>query len=969
MIDNIFNPNDNFLWNHAFNNTYRGNNSGTPIIKQGVIVNVGRQNHLAQTYDVEELETGALFKSCKYLSPMGGFNGIGSFRPLEKGTPVTLGCANGMWDEVFITGVFFTEGNYKSYYEEGNLQKPGDIEDNLEFNQVSGHPNRIVDPTAQVNIYGNKGLSGGFASPEFTNDVDSKAKANPQPGIIELKDDKGNIVNYSYGNNITYTEQNVITVSSGTNETKCNKFLEIANHYNSMVDLMAGTNQIEETSKEQAEATVGIKPIVTPSNPFNNNSTLKSPFEQSYFIEQYRKLAEMHIQQAKACNSLDAARQNVINQMQNNLGSELPSANNPNAMEGTVTKPNYKPKEEKSVVHPNNFGDRIPNKFKPLIVLHETIGNANVIINMFQNPKAEVSYHVMIKLDGTLVNFTDSRKRAYGASPSQFNGEFEIRKRTDGKTVKSVNSFAYHISFETPLDGQTPNGENPTHSGYTEAQYMSAAYQCAKCGVPLERITTHKDVDLVPPPHNKKDPRSFDRAKFEKLFNSFPKTKEIFFDIPGEEDWIKTQGTNTKPVIQTTSDALYKEADKLVTVENGVKLHPDAAEAYKLLKQAALKERVNIKLISGFRSIAAQQKIIDNKRKAGQTDAQIFKVNTKAGYSEHHTGYAFDIDDADNPANLSESFDKTKAYAFMNNNAKKYGFELSYPKGNKTGITYEPWHWRFIGTNTAKAALNLTNSGVDLINSTVSKSEDFNAFLNQIKNKYNLHSIVVKSSSILYNVNGNSSPITPASTIKLIVADLILNKIQQGNLNLSSNLTITEDIVPTEGGSVGSSITVSNCLTQMLKNSTNLETNLLIKNLGGLSQINNLLSNYSSTKFVNYLNMPAGKRNAGNNKSTVIDLTNALNKVYFTSRPGNSVVKDALENNTYKFSYSNYVANKPGFTSQIIGNVGLCNIKNTNYTISIFAEMNGLNFNATATSVITKATQDIINFIKNSKIV
>lgn len=546
MIDNIFNPNDNFLWNHAFNNTYRGNNSGTPIIKQGVIVNVGRQNHLAQTYDVEELETGALFKGCKYLSPMGGFNGIGSFRPLEKGTPVTLGCANGMWDEVFITGVFFTEGNYKSYYEEGNLQKPGDIEDNLEFNQVSGHPNRIVDPTAQVNIYGNKGLTGGFASPEFTNDIESKAKANPQPGIIELKDDKGNIVNYSYGNNITYTEQNVITVSGGTNETKCNKFLEIANHYNSMADLMAGTNQIEETSKEQAEATVGIKPIVTLSNPFNNNSTLKSPFEQTYFIEQYRKLAEMHIQQAKACNSLDAARQNVINQMQNNLGSELPSINNPNAMEGTVTKPNYKPKEEKSVVHPNNFGDRIPNKFKPLIVLHETIGNANVIINMFQNPKAEVSYHVMIKLDGTLVNFTDSRKRAYGASPSQFNGEFEIRKRTDGKTVKSVNSFAYHISFETPLDGQTPNGENPTHSGYTEAQYMSAAYQCAKCGVPLERITTHKDVDLVPPPHNKKDPRSFDRAKFEKLFNSFPKTKEIFFDIFGEEDWIKTQSNNIK---------------------------------------------------------------------------------------------------------------------------------------------------------------------------------------------------------------------------------------------------------------------------------------------------------------------------------------------------------------------------------------------------------------------------------------
>ena len=710
IIENIFNPNDHFTWGNAFNNTYRGNNSGSPSIKQGVIVNVSRQNHLAQTYDVEELESGALLKGCKYISDMGSFNGTGTFYPLEEGTPVTLSCANGMWDEVFITGVFFTEGNYDSYYQEGKLQKPGDTENNLEFNQVSGHPNRIVDPTAHLTIYGNKNLTGEFASPEFTNDTDSKTKANPLPGIIELRDTVGNIVNYSSGNNITYTEQNVITVSGGTNETKCNKLLEIANYYNSYANLLEGTNKVTETSKQQAQATTGIKPIVTASNPVNNNSTLRSPFEQSYFIQQYRKLAELHIQQAQKCNSLDAARQNVVNQMETTLGSELPSTNNSSATEGKITKPNYTPKESKSAVDPNNFGDRIPNKFKPLIVLHETIGNANTVITLFQNPKAEVSYHVMIKLDGSLVNFTDSKKRAYGASPSQFNGEFETRTRTDGKTVKSVNSFAYHISFETPLDGQTPNEENPTHSGYTEAQYMSAAYQCAKCGVPLERITTHKEIDLVPFPKNKKDPRSFDKAKFEKLFNSFPKTKEIFFDIPGEEDWIKTQGTNTESVTQTTSDALYKEADKLVTVENGVKLHPDAAEFYRLLKQAAAREGVNIKLVSGFRSIAAQQKIIDNKRKTGQTDAQIFKVNTKAGYSEHHTGYAFDIDDVNNPANLSESFDKTKAYAFMVNNAKKYGFELSYPKGNTTGINYEPWHWRFIGTNTAKAALNITET-------------------------------------------------------------------------------------------------------------------------------------------------------------------------------------------------------------------------------------------------------------------
>ncbi len=543
IIENIFNPNDHFTWGNAFNNTYRGNNSGSPSIKQGVIVNVSRQNHLAQTYDVEELESGALLTGCKYLSPTGGFNGTGNFSPLEEGTPVTLGCANGMWDEVFITGVFFTEGNYDSYYQEGKLQKPGDTENNLEFNQVSGHPNRIVDPTAQINIYGNKNLTGGFASPEFATDLTNKALTNPVPGAIELKTTFGDSVRYSSNTDIIYAN-NVLTVSSGTNETKCNKLLEIANMYTAWADLLEGTTQVIETPKQQAQSTTGIKPIVTISSPANNNSTLRSPFEQSYFIEQYRKLAQLHLQQAKNCNGLDAARQNVVNQMENNLGSELPSTTNPTATEGKVTKPSYKPKESKSAVDSNNFGDRIPNKFKPLIVLHETIGNAASVISLFQNPKAEVSYHVMIKLTGELVYFTDSKKRAYGASPSQFNGEFETRTRTDGKTVKSVNSFAYHISFETPLNGQGSNSDKATHSGYTEAQYMSAAYHISKCGVPLSRIATHKGIDIG---QGKIDPRSFDRAKFEKLFKKFPITKEIWFDIYGEDFYVRALNNNQLP--------------------------------------------------------------------------------------------------------------------------------------------------------------------------------------------------------------------------------------------------------------------------------------------------------------------------------------------------------------------------------------------------------------------------------------
>lgn len=555
MFDNIPNPNDHFLWGNAFKNTYRGNNSGSPTIKQGKIVNVTRQNHLAQTYDVEELESGALLTGCKYISPTGGFNGTGNFSPLEEGTPVTITCANGQWDEVFITGVFYTEGNYDKYYQDGDLQKPGDIEESLEFNQTPSHPNWIVDPNSTITLYGVNNLYDDFMSPEFTDNLEDKAKSNKQPGVIDLATSVGDKVNYALNTIVNYTS-NIINVAEGTAETKCAKLVDFANYYNKQADLLAQTSIIKETPKEEAKKTTGLKPIVTKQSNSKNQGSLRSPFTNQYFIDQYRKLAQMYLEQAQACNRGDAARQLVGLQMQAALGSEQPQTNSTEGLEGQQTKPDYKPKEEKAKVAEENYGDRTQTGFKPLIVLHETIGNAISVNNLFQNPKAQVSYHVMIKLDGTLVYFTDPKKRAFGASPSQFNGEFETRKRDDGKVVRSVNSFAYHISFETPLDGQGINGAKANHSGFTQPQYNSLAWLTAKTGVPLERITTHQFVDIG---QGKQDPRSFDRAKFEKLWNNYPKSKEIWFGINGEDEWIKS--IQNTPQIATSNNLIDSAKD------------------------------------------------------------------------------------------------------------------------------------------------------------------------------------------------------------------------------------------------------------------------------------------------------------------------------------------------------------------------------------------------------------------------
>ncbi|MGC8714541.1 MAG: M15 family metallopeptidase, partial [Leptodesmis sp.] len=48
-------------------------------------------------------------------------------------------------------------------------------------------------------------------------------------------------------------------------------------------------------------------------------------------------------------------------------------------------------------------------------------------------------------------------------------------------------------------------------------------------------------------------------------------------------------------------------------------------------------------------------------------------------------------------ANLSPTFENTSAYKWLQANAAFYSFEMSFPKNNNQGVSYEPWHWRYVG--------------------------------------------------------------------------------------------------------------------------------------------------------------------------------------------------------------------------------------------------------------------------------
>ncbi len=80
---------------------------------------------------------------------------------------------------------------------------------------------------------------------------------------------------------------------------------------------------------------------------------------------------------------------------------------------------------------------------------------------------------------------------------------------------------------------------------------------------------------------------------------------------------------------------------------------------------------------------------------AGQNWEEIFRVSAPPGCSEHHTGRAVDIGTPHCKV-LDEEFEQTEAFDWLVRFAGKFGFRLSYPRGNSCGYAYEPWHWCFV---------------------------------------------------------------------------------------------------------------------------------------------------------------------------------------------------------------------------------------------------------------------------------
>ncbi len=114
---------------------------------------------------------------------------------------------------------------------------------------------------------------------------------------------------------------------------------------------------------------------------------------------------------------------------------------------------------------------------------------------------------------------------------------------------------------------------------------------------------------------------------------------------------------------------------------------------------AAKQNGIELQIVSAFRSFYDQESVKTGYEFIyGAGTANQFSA--EQGYSEHQLGTAVDATDPKTKG-LSVNFSKSPSYAWLLENAHRFGFILSYPKNNSYYI-FEPWHWRFVGVALAE---------------------------------------------------------------------------------------------------------------------------------------------------------------------------------------------------------------------------------------------------------------------------
>ena len=132
--------------------------------------------------------------------------------------------------------------------------------------------------------------------------------------------------------------------------------------------------------------------------------------------------------------------------------------------------------------------------------------------------------------------------------------------------------------------------------------------------------------------------------------------------------------------------------------ERTYQIHASVNPFFEKMMEQALRDDIEMSVASAYRSYAEQNSLKAQYKVTFGEGANQFSADQ--GFSEHQLGTAIDLTTPDMNGGL-DGFENTSAYVWMQQNAHKYGFTLSYPEDNQYYV-FEPWHWRFVGVDLAR---------------------------------------------------------------------------------------------------------------------------------------------------------------------------------------------------------------------------------------------------------------------------
>jgi LAS superfamily LD-carboxypeptidase LdcB len=179
------------------------------------------------------------------------------------------------------------------------------------------------------------------------------------------------------------------------------------------------------------------------------------------------------------------------------------------------------------------------------------------------------------------------------------------------------------------------------------------------------------------------------------------------------------------------------------------KIDSSAMSALAKMKEAAKKEGKNINEISGYRSYNDQVGTFFDRSNVTNPITRCYtgpanrdevkrqylargEASAPPGFSEHHSGKAFDFN------SVERTFENTPEFKWLESNASKYGFRLSYPKNSTKGAGYEPWHWYYTGgginedtvNNSDESATTVTDSSTPGNSATTAGTVSYESYTN-----------------------------------------------------------------------------------------------------------------------------------------------------------------------------------------------------------------------------------------------